>query len=313
MSPDGTRIAYWYRSGAKAGIAVMDANGGNERPLLDRNWTPVKSDLQWISPEEVMFFDGSPKEGKPGLAALNVLSGTVRMLSLGRVARGSWTVVPARNEFVFLPPPPDKQSPAEALSSLAERQLRVRSLADHTERAVTMPGPILNFALSADGRQIAYSTVDQTQLADLEKMFAPVTGDISGPEAAKLFASLMDRTASFEVHIANADGSGDRRLLRADMKSMAIDAGGFDLLGFSPDGRFLLYQPADAPAPRIMDVKTGDNWPIFDKPSASTQWGAATWAADGSLLVTGSSNRTEYRAWEGVTHAAVVKLTGGRR
>jgi Tol biopolymer transport system component len=300
MSPDGRRIAYVYRSGTRSGIAVMDASGANERPVLNRA-VPDGAALRWLSTDEVVYQKPSAA-GEPagsGLVALNVNSGSERLLPHSQLAeRDAWALMPSRNEMLY------QKAPA------MQAQITARSLTDGAERVIPLANQILAgaFTVSPDGSRIVYATADE---AAFTKLQGPATPLSPNEEEKKLLAQALRGPIRFEIRVANVDGTNDRLLLRSD--AGLFDLVDFGLFGISPDGRFLLFHPAGTTGMRILDINTGNHWPVFDSPSTDTQWGALTWAVDGSILLRGAADRTEYKVWDGVTQAAVVKAAAGGR
>ena len=78
---------------------------------------------------------------------------------------------------------------------------------------------------------------------------------------------------------------------------------------FSPDGKFLLYTD---PRGRVCvaDTETGNNWTVFQPFVDNYQ--DAQWTNDGSLVLTRTSYRFEWKSWEGMTYDAVIRFMDDR-
>ena len=153
-SPDGRHIAYYYRNGARAGIAVMDADGLNERPLIEQNGTLR---LDWRAPGELLFWDFATAGGqKPSITVFNLKTGA--QTPFAQVPGLYWTYVPARQEILHSNP-----GGGGARKGIV---LKARSLADGTDRDVaTIDYLIPMTSASHDGRHIAYSTTAEMDIA----------------------------------------------------------------------------------------------------------------------------------------------------
>ena len=147
VSPDGKRIAYWYEQGTKLGIAVMDSDGANERPLFEQN---AVLPLCWRSPEEILFYHWKPKEGeKSSIQALNINTGVLQPVA--QVEGLYWHYVPSRKEILHLPPGGAGPRPGAVLKAY--------SLAEGKDRVVAKIDYLMHiFRVSPDGKRIAYAT-----------------------------------------------------------------------------------------------------------------------------------------------------------
>jgi Tol biopolymer transport system component len=136
-------------------------------------------------------------------------------------------------------------------------------------------------AASGDGRWLAYSTLD-----DSPGRGKPWPGDI--------------RLRSLE--------SGTERVLLkfADTKESTHAP-----LDLSSNGKFLVYQDPNFKL-MVANCETGESWPLLTNPPADVdfEWPMVRWSPDGTFIaITGTTSRTTYRAYEGITHDAVTKVT----
>jgi Tol biopolymer transport system component len=154
ISPDGKRIAYWYAHRGKAGLAVMDSTGANERPLFEQvlNVHP----LYWRSTEQIMFLNTKPPgEKKRAVYTVNVNSGGLEPVA--ETEGLYWHYVPGRNEILQVVG--DFPKPATVLKAL--------SLADGKQRVVATVDNMAGFmAISPDGKRIAYMAARRGQSAN---------------------------------------------------------------------------------------------------------------------------------------------------
>jgi Tol biopolymer transport system component len=151
VSPDGRQIVYWYRDGrvARYGAAVMDADGQNERPLveLDAGYA-----FWWRGPGEILFTNFAGGQ-KPEVTVYDIK--TLTRKPLAQVSSMQWSYVAAR------------QSILHSSGSRAGAVLRERSLADGTDRDVaTLDFPMAPAIASPDGSHIAYSVTVRSDVLD---------------------------------------------------------------------------------------------------------------------------------------------------
>jgi len=266
VSPDNRRIAYWYSNGARMGIAVMDRSGANERPLLEQG---MVLGLHWQTPEELLFLRQGQKEGERlAIHSLNVNTGAHRPVV--PVTGIYWRLVPGRDEILHAYP--------GAGGPRAGAQLKATSIGDGKERVVaTIDYLAPHYAVSQDGRRIAYSTY----------------------HAGKAPAENVCRLAVIPV-----DG-GPESVLIPDQAKGAVP------LAWSPNGRFLLYfQEGDGT--RVLNIQTRESWPLLAASAAAERpmLQRASWSPDGTFIAfeKQGEGKTERLAWDGVTAEAVARL-----
>ncbi|HSB17515.1 MAG TPA: hypothetical protein VLE22_23905 [Bryobacteraceae bacterium] len=153
ISPDGKRVAYWYRHRSRGGLAIMESSGANERPLFEQFlWAQAP---YWRSPEQIMFLNTKPGDGKKrAVYSLDVNSG-----ALTPVAEPEglyWYYVPARSEILHVVG--DIPKPATVLKAV--------SLADGKQRVVATIENLEDMAVSPDGKRIAYMAGRRGQSAN---------------------------------------------------------------------------------------------------------------------------------------------------
>ena len=146
VSPDSRHIAYWYRSGSKAGMAVMDAGGLNERRLADQGGNLP---LAWRSADEVLGYDfATPAGQKPAIMAFPIKGGAP--IKVAEVEGLYWHYVPARNEILHW---------SRGGGARRGLVLEARSIASGTDRIVAPIDYLVAIAASRDGTRIAYTVV----------------------------------------------------------------------------------------------------------------------------------------------------------
>jgi len=146
VSPDGRRIAYYYRNGRKAGIAVMDADGTRERPLVDQSGV---LELFWRSPDELLFYDFSTPAGQqPAITSLNVETGVRQPVA--QVDGLYWYYAPGQNLILHSHPGGGAARPGLTV--------RAYSPSSGTDRIVaTIDNLAPGLAIAPDGRRFAYT------------------------------------------------------------------------------------------------------------------------------------------------------------
>lgn len=155
ISPDSTRVAYYAVSGTKARIAVMDADGLVERPLVEQT---AFMTLAWRSPGEILFRNfNAAGSTNAAIGALDVATGA--LTDVAKVDGLYWWYVPARREILHVYP--------RGGGYIAGAELKAFSIPDGKDRLVAkidFLGPRL--AVSPDGRRIAYSVAPSGQAAN---------------------------------------------------------------------------------------------------------------------------------------------------
>jgi Tol biopolymer transport system component len=278
VSPDGRRIAYVSR-GRPSGFAVMNANGTNERVFKE---LPVDvfarmNLVGWISETEVLITDPGPGPDAPRtvpkkLLGINVLTGTSR--SVGPDSYGVSFQLLAGGNLLFQVPGPGNDV------------LTIRPLTGGVAATTTVPiADWWGRAASADGRWLAYSTVD------------------ASPGRGKPWPG--------DIRVRSLDSGIERVLLKFADSNSASHAP----LDLSADGKWLIYQDPKLTL-RIADCETGESWPLLvNAPSeVDFEWPLVRWAPDGSFIVlSGTISRATYRAYEGIAQDAVTKAMTGRK
>lgn len=268
VSPDGRHIAYWYFRGPKSGFAVMDADGLNERPLVDQSGVLP---LGWRGPHEILFYDFATAGGqKPAITVYDLSTGTQKPLA--QVAGLYWKYVPARLEILHSHP--GGGGPRAGLV------LQARSLADGTDREVaTIDNLVPWIAVSADGGSIAYAVT--------------TSGETSRAEC--------------EVALMTIEGKRDRVLVPMQRPCLIPNAwspdGRFLLLTAITEGPRVMEVETGRSWPLHAGAKTDfqdPTWPRWEANSWSPD--------GSFVVLTYSRRRVERIAWEGVTYEAVTRV-----
>jgi Tol biopolymer transport system component len=267
-SPDGRRVAYQYSMGSKIGVGVAESDGSGERRVIERDRSGPAAGVQplaWRSADELLLYDSIASPG--GLYALNVSSGASTVVAALDLGDSDSAYVAASRELVY------------AAGSMMDEagQLKIRSIASGKERTIATVGYLIGFAVSGDGRHVAYTR----------------------------WTARPGANVPVEMKVMAIDGTPEKTLLAAS-PAFCLPA------AWSPDGANLLYLDRGT-IPRVIRIADGQSWPLFDAPGP-TSWRSAnvSWSADGVLLMPGHQARQEAQArvWEGVTYEAVSRLMG---
>jgi len=268
ISPDGRRVAYWFRNGTKAGLAVMNADGTNERPLVEQ---PLVLRVSWRSPDEILYRRARPSEtGAIPVVSLNLETGIEQPVA--RPEGVYWWYVPDRREILHLYP--------GAGGPRAGATLKARSIAEDTDRVVAQIdylAPLLS--LTPDGRRIAYLT------------YGPVEGSTQ-PVA--------------ELALMSIDGKPEGVLIPAQREGFGPMAwspdGRYLLIKYDSKGPFVMNVATRESWPLCRDASDAEFCGGLD---ARGSWSPdGTFVVVGRT----EPSRVERLAWEGVTADAVARL-----
>jgi len=270
VSPDGSRVAYSYARQQKWGLAVMDSDGANERPLGEM---PGEHPY-WYSADEILFRPW-PAPGSDMLfgtvVRLNLQTGMHQEVAVARTIGGIWAYVPARREILHYGP--------EGGQAKAGIALRAWSLAERKDRVVAQIDYLWGMgALTTDGRRLAY-----------------VTGRPVGGSNQRLF----------ELALMSVEGQPEGTLIAAQpqqLRTWAFSPDGRYLL-YSKEGTGLNVM-------NVATHDSWPLFANPDEQVWSQRAGEASWSPDGTFIVVGRSEPTRQArlAWEGVTAEAVAKL-----
>lgn len=308
ISPDGAHIAYWAIKGEKRGLAVMNANGEQRRFLMDypvsRSTAPQ---LGWRSNNEVLFYDAAPN-GNPGFSVVDIGTGQFQKISKAGIVSRKWAYVPESKEIISCPSSgsPTAVLPLNALEaavfsdlgfpedSVPRSPLKRRLLIDGPEETIAgmdeKADVALSFAVSSDNGMIAYL---HTGPADLDAL-------------GKKIRATMPSVIPLEIRLISTGGRARTLLKFPDFRPQdSIRNNIPEPQSFSPDKKFLLYTNIDG-RPCVADTMTGNNWILLNP--YIDWWKDAHWSKDGSVVLTYTNSRIEWKSWGGVTYDAIIKM-----
>ena len=272
VSPDSRRIAYFARNGTKDGLAVMEADGTNERRLVEQSLILPPS---WRSSSEILYRRQRPGEvGATPVVSLNLDTGHEQ--ELAKPEGLYWYYNAERREILHLYP--------SAGGARAGAGLKAWSLADGRDRLVAQIeflAPVLQ--IRPDGRRLAYVE------------YRPVEGSASRTTEVGIL-NLEDGSRELLIPaqqdtVAPAAWSPDGRFLVYLQTST-----GFRVMDVrSRESWPLCPDPGDAEFCRRLDARA--SW----APNG-------TFIVVGHR----EAARVERLAWEGVTAEAVAKLLRGK-
>ena len=273
ISPDNRRIAYWARSGTRSSLAVMDASGMAERPLVEQSLILA---LFWRTPSELLYRRAKPGEsGAMPIVSLNLDTGVEQ--EIARPEGVYWWYVPERREILHLYP--------KSGGARAGAELKALSLADGKDRVVARIDFLLHvLGPSQDGRRIAYATYRPVPGSPKREMELGLLSTDSGSRDVLV-------PAQTERIVAPMAWSPDGRFLM-----YATDAKG-------AEGMHIMDVASRESWPLCRDAADTEFGKRLDNHVA--------WAPNGTFVIVGRREPTRYErlAWEGVTAEAVAKLT----
>jgi Tol biopolymer transport system component len=272
VSPDNRRIAYWARNGTKSSLAVMDASGIAERPLVEQS---LILGLFWRTPNELLYRRAKPGESSAmPVVGLNLDTGLEQ--EIARPEGVYWWYVPERREILHLYP--------KAGGAREGAELKAWSLADGKDRVVARIDFLLSvLAPSQDGRRIAYATYRPVPGSSRREMELGVLSTDSGSREVLV-------PAQTEKLLAPMVWSPDGRFLL-----YTTDAKG-------AEGMHIMDVASRESWPLCPDAA--------DKEFGKRLDNHVAWSPNGTFVVVGRREPEQYQrlAWAGVTAEAVAKL-----
>lgn len=269
VSPDGRRIAYWFRSGTRGGLAVMNADGTGERPLVEQ---PLVLRAWWGSSDEILYRRaGSSGTGPMPIVSLSLQTGAEEPLASPEGLY--WWYVPDRREFLHLYP--------GAGGPRAGATLKAWSIKERVDRVVARIDYLVpQLCLTRDGRRIAYATHRPAQ---------------SSTEAAT------------ELAVMSIDGKQESTLIPFQRESVAPASwspdGRYLLVKFESQGPAVMNAATRESWPLCREARDADFCAGMDLRASWSPDG--TFVVVGRR----EADRRTRLAWEGVTADAVAKLT----
>lgn len=268
VSPDSSRVAYWARNGSKGGLAVMNADGTNERPLVEQS---LVLRLSWRTPSEILYRRAKPSDtGAVPIVSLNLETGVEQVVAQPEGVY--WWYAPDRREILHLYP--------GAGGPRAGATLKAWSVAEGKDRVVAQIDYLgAQLALTPDGRRIAYMT------------YRPVAG--STQRLAELGTLSIDGVSETVLIPAQPDG----------VAPMAWSPDGRYLLYRSETRGPLIMDVASRESwPLCRDASDAEFCKAVDVRASWSPDGRFVIAGRRE------PTRVDRLAWEGVTADAVAKL-----
>ena len=336
VSPDGVHIAYWRIKGAQKGLAVMNANGKEERFLLEY---PIQFDsapqLNWQSASEVSFI--GLLKGIPNFLVVNIDTDAVLRLPRKGFRYREWGYLPQRKELIASPSTgnPASAVPLNALDaalfpdlrppdgSVPRSPLMLESLAAGSDNFFVrcVKGIASTFKLHSfpDGAPRVYPGLDIKTDVALDFAVSPDSRRIAYlhinnadlDSLKKNMDSLKTTRIPLEIRLIDSGSSARKTLVKfPDFAPLdPLDKELPEPQSFSPDGRFLIYSDPRGRL-QVADTETGNHWTLLASPVAS--WKDARWLKDGSVVLAKADSRVEWKSFEGVTYSAVLRFIESR-
>jgi hypothetical protein len=281
IAPDGRHVAFQVVNNSKAAFAVMDADGGHEKLLLEH----ARAKMRWRTAEELLFSEG-PEDARSGLGPafrmVNVTTGAVSRpphpdlpIDPTTDALLDWEYVPSLDSILYVTYAFGmKPALVGGALTIGPCAFRLFSLTEGADRVIATRDQIDYAAkvltISPNATRVAYSSRNAIKVMDLMN-------------------------------------PGEDRSLTTNNVRVSVS--------WSPSGKHLISCNANGQC-MVANVDTSEWWPLV-APSAAgadVRWFDANWSPDGSFaLVSRGGVRMDWRAFEGVTYEAVTKLMTRRR
>ena len=267
-SLDGRQIAYTSRDGGTVGVALMDANGANER-LVFRSppaLMPIGQNLGWRSASEVVLFPTGGTDQRP-VSLVNVSTGTTT--PHGTVAGQGKDYMSALDEIVHW-------GMGDAKASVV-----AMSVATGRERSsAKLPDDAVYFALTPDGQSVIFTTERDGGPGKVPQGDFRIRAFSGGEE--RVLMTFVDTDNAWNATPLSVSPNG-RFLVYQDVKSAL---------------RIMDIETTKS-WPLLLDPPAGVKFDWSD-----AEWAPD----GSYLLLEGSQRHTTWRQFQGVTYDAVVKM-----
>ncbi len=240
-SPDGRKIAFGSIRNGRAWVAVMDADGSNQRSLLEGgapDWSPDGNQIAFSRP--AVSVDG---QIRPQIWLMNANGNNVRQVTQSSTFKGGPSWSPDGRQMVFIlvknPGSPTDPQPEIGIMNADGTNERILTTEDRVNVRHNSDGTITVLETANDANAPAWSPVDdriafwsgiENQYGQIWVMNSDGTGSLQltadpthrnsddpswSPDGKEILFSTA-RSGRPELWIMNADGSNERKLSNID-------------------------------------------------------------------------------------------------
>ena len=191
-----------------------------------------------------------------------------------------------------------------------QQSLVIRQVNTQSNVQIVPPAPVEYFFLkfSPSGDYVYYTVFDHTndskpnlfKLPTLGGQPQKIKGDVQGqfgfsPDGARLVYNRNIEDKTYQMFIANADGTGDEKILET------TNPDALDSVAWSPDGERIVYETyGSAAGSQLFEMRLSDHTSrkITDK-TWCCGMGGVTWTSDGrSLILWGRATQIPGQIWQ---------------
>jgi TolB protein len=214
-SPDGKKIAFGSHRNGKAWVAVMDADGSNQRLLVegtgDPDWSPDGNQIAFS--RNGIAIDGQPW---PQIWVMNADGSNLRQITQSSTLKGgpSWSPDATQMVFILLKNPASPTDPQPTIGIMN---------ADGTNQRILTTEDRVNVRHEPDGT----TTVLETAHDANAPAWSPVDNRVA-------FWSGIENQYG-QIWVINADGTGSTQLTEDPTHRNSDDP------SWSPDGKQILF------------------------------------------------------------------------
>jgi TolB protein len=251
-SPDGRKIAFGSRANGKTWVAVMDADGSNQRLLVeatgDPDWSPDGNQIAFSRP--VVSVDG---QIRPQIWVMNADGSNLRQITQSSTFKGgpSWSPDGTQMVFILIKNPGSPTDPQPTIGIMN---------ADGTNERILTTEDRVNVRHEPDGTTTVLETAHDANAPG----WSPVDNRIA-------FWSGIENQYG-QIWVINSDGTGSTQLT-ADPTH-----GNDDDPSWSPDGKKILFATGRSGRDElwVMDADGSNERKVSDNDAAPFP-GRASW------------------------------------
>lgn len=282
-SPDGRRIAFGSRANGKTWVAVMDADGSNQRFLVegtgDPDWSPDGNQIAFSRP-------GVAVDGRiwPQIWLMNPDGSNLRQITRSSTLKGGPSWSPDGTQMVFIliknPGSPTDPQPTIGIMNADGTNQRILTTEDRVNVRHEPDGAITVLETAHDANAPAWSPVDNR---------------------IAFWSGIENRYG--QIWVINSDGTGSTQLTEDPTH------GNDDDPSWSPDGKRILFATGRSGRNElwVMDAAGSNERKVSDNDAAPFP-GRASWQPVRPLSIASVLNAASFRP--GIVDGSWISITG---